>query len=135
NRIVRALDARNVDEASRATHQNAAGEGKLRHRLEATFGDRACAVGNPLGALKGGADGRMRLETLEFLKRCEVGILVVQVNDEADRNLIVFKVIEERAATGRAAQRPAERMLHEAWLVVLGLDLPKLFHADAEFLR
>src|SRR5690606_26503079 len=119
----------------RAADQRAAGEGELRHRLEAALGDGARAVGEPLAALERLPDLRMRLEALELLERRDVGVLVIQVDDEADRNLVVFEVIEERAASGAVAQRPAERMLHEAGLVLFRRDLPEFLQADAKFLR
>src|SRR5690606_32339338 len=42
NGIVRTLDARNVDETSRAAHQHTAREDGLWNRLPATLGDGAC---------------------------------------------------------------------------------------------
>ena len=54
---------------------------------------------------------------------------------EADRHQIVVEVIEERAAAGRAIERPAERMLHQALAVFLRRDLPKFFQSEPEFLR
>jgi hypothetical protein len=53
----------------------------------------------------------MRLEALEFLEREQMRVLVVEVHDEADRDLIVFQVVEERAAAGLHVQRPAEGVL------------------------
>ena len=75
----------------------------------------------------------MGLEALEFLEGRQVGVLVVQVDDEADRDLVVLEVVEERAAAGLHVERPAERMLDEAGLVVFRLDLPELLEADAVF--
>src|SRR5690606_12988695 len=80
-------------------------------------------------------DGGMRLEALEFLERCQIRILVVQMNHEADRNQIVVEMVEERAAARRAVERPAERMLHKALPVLFRLNLPQLLQADAVFLR
>jgi hypothetical protein len=77
----------------------------------------------------------MRLETLELLEGRQIGVLVVEVDDEADRNHVVLEVIEERAAAGLEIERPAEGVLHEARLVVLRRDLPQFLDADAEFLR
>ena len=44
-------------------------------------------------------------------------------------------MVEERAAAGAIVERPALRVLHEAGLVFLGLDLPQLLEADAVLLR
>ncbi len=131
----RALDARHVDEAGRAAEQRAAGEHQLRDRLPAALGDGARAIGDALAALEGRRDAGMRLEALEFLVGREVGVLVVEVHDEADRHQVVAVVVEERAAAGAVVERPAERVLDEARLVLLGLDLPQLLEADAELLR
>ena len=61
------------------------------------------------------------------------GIRVVQVENEADGDLVVLEVIEERTAAGLHIERPAEGMLDQAGLVVLRLDLPELLEADAVF--
>ena len=57
------------------------------------------------------------------------------MHHEADGDQIVVEVIEERAAAGAIVERPAERVLHQAGLVLFRRDLPELFQADAEFLR
>ena len=77
----------------------------------------------------------MRLEALELLERREIGVLVVEVDDEAHGNEVLAIVIEERAAAGGIVERPAERMLDETRLVLFGRDLPQLLEADAELLR
>src|SRR5690606_1042349 len=112
-----------------------AGEGQLRHRLVAALGDGACAVGDALGALERVANGRMGLEALELLERREIRVLVVQMDHEADGDLIVLEMVEERTAAGRGAQRPAEGVLDEAGLVLFRRNLPEFLEADAEFLR
>ncbi len=86
HRVVRALDARHVDEAGRAADQRAAGEGQLRHRLVAALGDGARALGEPLAALEGVADQRMGLEALELLERRQIRVVVVEMHHEADRD-------------------------------------------------
>src|SRR5690606_17080194 len=93
------------------------------------------AVGEPLGTLERAADRRVRLEPLKFLERREIRVLVVEVNHEADGDLVVLQMVEERAAARAAAQRPAERVLHETGTMVLRRDLPQLLQADAELLR
>ncbi len=75
----------------------------------------------------------MRLEALELVEGRQPGVLVVQVDDEADRHLVVLEVIEEGTAAGLHVERPAERMLNEAGFVVFRLDLPEFLQADAVF--
>src|SRR5204862_6286914 len=53
----------------------------------------------------------------------------------ADYALVVFEVVEERAAARGIVQRPAEGMLDLARLVLGRVDLPELLQADAVFLR
>ena len=77
----------------------------------------------------------MGLEALEFVERRQIRIVVIEMHDEADRHQIVVVVIEERAAAGRIVQRPAERMLDQALLVLGRIDLPDFLEADAEFRR
>ena len=75
------------------------------------------------------------LEALEFHVGEQVGVFVVQVDDKADIDLIVIKVIDERSAASILAQRPAHRVRDGAGLVLGGIDFPDFFHAKAVFLR
>src|SRR4029077_13754619 len=71
----------------------------------------------------------------EFLKRRKIRIVVIEMHDEADRDEIVVVMIEKRAAAGLVVQRPAQRMLNQALLVLRWIDLPDLLQADPEFRR
>ena len=130
-----ALDARRIEEARVVADQAAAGEYELGQRLQPAGGDRARAVGDALAALEKGADRRMRLVALEFLVGVEVGIGVAEPDDIADRDQVVFHVIQERAAVGVGVERPAGGMDHQAGLVLLGFDFPQFLEADAIDLR
>ena len=77
----------------------------------------------------------MGLEALEFVERRQIRIVVVEMDDETDRHLVVVVMVEERAAAGRIVERPAERMLDQAFLVFCGIDLPDFLQPDAEFRR
>src|SRR5476651_1203661 len=77
----------------------------------------------------------MGLEALELIERRQIRVVVIEMHDEADRHQIIVIVIEERAAAGGIAERPAERMLDQALLVFRGVDLPDLLEANAEFRR
>ena len=77
----------------------------------------------------------MMLKALEFHVREQMRVLVVQVNHKADVHLVVVKVIDKRPATRVAAQRPAHRVGHFAFVVLGRVDLPDLFHADAVLLH
>ena len=57
------------------------------------------------------------------------------MQDEADRHLIVFQVIQERATAGVGLQRPSEGVLDQARPVLVGRNLPELLQPDAELLR
>ena len=133
--VVRPLDARNVHEAGRATHQGAAGKAQFRDRLPATLGDGASPIGDPAPAREGVGDHGMRLEALELVEGRQGGVLVVQVDHEAHRDEVVLHAVEERAAAGAVAERPSEGMLHEPGPMRRGRHLPQLLEADAVFLR
>ena len=90
-----AFDARHVHEAGIAANQHASRETQLRHRLIATLGQCAGAISESLAALEDGAHLRMGLESLEFLEWREIGIGIVEVQDEPDRHQIVVEMIEE----------------------------------------
>ncbi|EAQ04453.1 hypothetical protein OB2597_09924 [Pseudooceanicola batsensis HTCC2597] len=133
--VVVALDPRHVDHPDRTSKQGDARGDHLRHRLVPALRDRARAIGDPLAALEQLGHDRVVLEALEFHVGEDVGILVVQVDDEADQHLIVFEVIDERPAAGVGAERPAHGVGHRPLLVLGGVDLPDLLHAEAVFLR
>ena len=52
----------------------------------------------------------MGLEALKFVERAEMGIAVIEPDDEPDRNLIILQVIQKRAAVGRVIKRPTNSM-------------------------
>src|SRR5690606_12889988 len=97
--------------------------------------ERARAVADALAALQVPADRRMRLPALEFLERAQPWIGVVQSNHEADRDLAVVGVVQERTAVGAVVQRPAGGVHHQAGLVRGRIGLPQLLDADAVALR
>ena len=65
----------------------------------------------------------MRLPALEFLERREVGIRVVERDDEAERDLVVGLMVEEAAAPG-VVERPALGVDDSAGLMLLGRNVP-----------
>ena len=110
HRRVRSLDLRDIQEAGRAADKTAAREGQLRDRLETALVQRPRAIGDTPPAFKHVANGRMRLEALEFLERRQVRVCVIKPDNIADGNLIAVQVIEEGPAIGVGRQRPADRM-------------------------
>ena len=135
HRIVAPLDARHIDHAGGTAEQRAPREDEFGQRLEATLGDRARAVGDPLAALEGWRDRGVGLEALELVVGRQVRVLVVEVDHEADGNEVVAVVVEERPATRRTIEGPAEAVLHQPRLVLLRRDLPEFLKADPELLR
>jgi len=77
----------------------------------------------------------MGLEALKFLVGRQIGIFVVEMHHEPDRNQPIVEMIKERAAARAVVERPAERVLHQAGAMFFRCDLPQLFQAEAEFLR
>ena len=77
----------------------------------------------------------MRLEALKLLERVQERVPVVEPDHKADRDLMVFQVIQERAAIGVAVERPADRVHDEAGLVPRRIDLPQFLDADRIGLR
>ncbi len=57
------------------------------------------------------------------------------MNDEAGGNEPLAIMIEERAAACRVVERPAETVLHQTGLMLVGGYFPDFLDADAEFLR
>ena len=100
HRRVRALDLGHVEEARGVADQRTAGEDQLRDRLEAALVQRARAVGDPLAALEDAADRGMGLEALQLLERRQLGVRVVEPDDEADRDQVLAEHVEPGAAIG-----------------------------------
>ncbi len=132
---VAALDLGRVEEARGAADQAAAGKAQPRHGLIAAFVERPGPVGNAPPAFQDRRDRRMGLVALQFVIGREIGVLIIQPDHEAERDLIVFQMIEERAAVGLGIQGPADGVQDFAGPVVLGLDLPQFLEADAVGLR
>ena len=61
--------------------------------MEAAFAQAACTVGDTPPAFEGFADFGVGFETLEFFKRRQIGVLIVESDDEADGDLIVVQMV------------------------------------------
>jgi hypothetical protein len=134
HRRMRALDPRHVHEPRRAADERSAGEDELGDGLVPALVDRARAVGHAPPALDLGADRRMGLPALEFLERRKIGVRIIERDDEAERDLVVLLMVEEAPAPG-IGQRPALRVDHSPWLMLLGRNVPQLLDAQPEYLR
>ena len=77
----------------------------------------------------------MHLKALKFLKRAEIGILVVETNHKADRHLVVFQVIKERSAISIVVDGPAGTVNHQSLFMFFRFDLPQFLDAEAICLR
>ena len=121
---VAALDLGHVQETGAAADQRPAREHQFGNALQPAFVQGTRAVGYALAALEGRADRRMGLETLELLEGGQMGIAVIQADDETDSHLIVFEMIDEGAAIGAVVHRPSRRMQHQPLLVLFGIDFP-----------
>src|SRR4029453_12066875 len=123
HRSMAALDPGHVDEARCASDQRAAGKCELWDGLPATLVDRPSAIGGALAALNLGADGWMGLPALKFLEWREVGILVIERDDEAERDLAVGLMIKKPSAPS-VLERPSLGMDHSARLMPVGRNIP-----------
>lgn len=77
----------------------------------------------------------MVLDALEFVEWRQIGVVVVEMNDETDRHQVLVIMVEEQAAAGVVVQGPANRVLHEALLMLGRIDLPDFLEPDAKFRR
>ncbi|OIQ73211.1 hypothetical protein GALL_451540 [mine drainage metagenome] len=136
-----ALDAADVQKAGFAADQGTAREHGLWQRQQAAGGDGARTVGQPfggdlaLGVFQVPADVRVGLPALEFFKRAQVGVAVVQPGDKAHGDLVAGHVVQERAAVGAVVHWPASGVHHQAGFVAGRFDFPELLDADAVALR
>ena len=141
DRRVAALDAADIEETGITTHQRTPRKHRLGQRQQATGGDRARAIGQALAGdftllvLQVPADVGVGLPALEFLKRAQVGIAVVQAGDETQGDLVVLHVVQEGAAVGVVLHRPARGVQHQAGFMAAGFGLPEFLDADGITLR
>ena len=104
------LDATGVQKASFAANQCATREGELGQGLQATRGDGTSAIRDTFAAFKEFADFRVGFVTLKFFIRRQIRVFVGETNHIADRDLIVFQMIEEGTTVSLAVEWPAGRV-------------------------
>jgi len=126
---------RGVQESGFIAEERAAWENQFRQRLQAAGRDRAGAVADALSALQKLPDRLVGLEALEFLVGRQVWVRIAEADDEADRDLAILHVVQERPAVSAGVERPAGAVKHESGRVALGFHLPQLLQPDAVDLR
>ena len=124
-----------IQVAGVAADQRTTREYRLRQRLRRTVVDRAGTVADALAAFDMRADGRVGLPALHFFERAHPRVLVVQADHEAERDLVVFQVVQEAAAEGVVFHWPACGVDHQAGLGLGRVDFPQFLDADGEGLR
>src|SRR5690554_3010600 len=125
HRGMRALDARHVDEAGRATDQRTPREGQLRHRLPAPLIDGPRSVRHPLAPFEYFPNSRVMLPALKLLVRTDPRISVIERGHEAERHLAVCLMVQEPAAPGiPLRKRPALCMDHPPRLMLVRGHIP-----------
>jgi hypothetical protein len=135
HRGMAALDLRDIQRAGGIADQQAAREAQPWKRLKPALGDGARAIADAPCVVECLPNLRVRFEALKFLERRQVGIAVVQPEHEADCDLVILEMVEERAAVGLQVERPADGVYHLAGSMLPWIDLPQLLDADTERLR
>lgn len=94
------FDFRHVEEARAAPSQASTGENQFSDRLVAALVQRPRSVSYSRRALEHGLDFRVGFEALELLERAQVGIAVIESNDEAhsDQRRRFIQVVQKRSA-------------------------------------
>ena len=78
----------------------------------------------------------MGFPALELLERTEVRIAVVEIGNQTQIDLVIFGVVKKRAAAGvRFREWPANTVYHQTFLVLVRVNFPDFFNADAIMLR
>ncbi len=128
------LDAGKVESAGIAADQQPTREVHAGQGVPAPLGDGAGAIADALTPLQHAGDKRVMLEALEFVERAEPGILVVEIDNQPDRDLIPLHVIEiETAVTIAAPCLPrgqATAVQHLSCFALTCWQLPQLLEAD-----
>ena len=107
-----------------------------RQRVQPALGNGPGAIAETRAAFDVPAGLRVVLPALKLLVGRDVRVAVVEVGDQAQIHLIVFGVVEERAARGATfLQRPAQAVHDQPRLMLRGRNLPDLLDANAVVLR
>lgn len=122
------LDPGKVEGAGIAADQQSAREVHAGQGVPAPLGDGAGAVTDAFTPLQHAGDKRVMLEALEFVERAESGILVVEIDNQPDRDLIPLHVIEIETAVAIAApllaEGPATAVQHLSCFALASGKLP-----------
>ena len=79
----------------------------------------------------------MVLQALQFVEWGQMRVLIGEIDDDAERDLVVFLVVKERTHAGaeHPAKRPADVMQDAAWYMPLGIHVPQFLQTDTVVLR
>ena len=92
------FDLGEIQRTGIASHDEGAGQGHFWQRIETTFGDGPSTVREPFASSQGRCNLRVGLEALQFIERAQIGIVIVEIDNESQRDLSVFQMIEKGAA-------------------------------------
>ena len=98
-----ALDLRHIHGAGVTANQQAAGESHFRQRIQTTLNESPGAIADAIASLQVLFNHRMLLEFLKLVEGADMWILVSQIDNQSERDLVVFDMIEEAAAAAGIA--------------------------------
>src|SRR5437899_8839857 len=124
--MLTAFYARDIHEARGAADERATRERKFGNGLQSAFRDRARTIANAFSPLQKLLDNRVVFDALQFVEGRNIGIGIVEVDDEADRAQVLAPVVHEEATTRAIVERPPHRVQHKAPSVPLSRELPQL---------
>ncbi len=127
-----AFDARRIQETGIAADHGTTREHQFGQGLRRAVVQRARAVAQALAAFDVRLDAGVGLPALHFFERAHPGVLVVQTDHEAQRDLVAFEVVQEAAAEGVVVHGPAGGMHHQAGLGFVGRHFPEFLDANGE---
>ena len=99
---MQAFDLGKVQGARVTANQQTAREGHFRQAVEPAFGNGPCAISHAFAAFQVLAQHRVVLHTLELIERGEPRVLVAEIHNQANDDLLVFRMVEEPTAVGLA---------------------------------
>ena len=127
---VAAFDRGEIERTCVASDQQSSGKVHFRQAVETALGQCPGAIGDAFAALEMSAQGGVELEPLKLVERAEVGVCIVEIDDQSDRHLALLHMVEKPAAAGLLVQWPAGSVHHKAGVVQLLRNLPQLLDAD-----
>ncbi len=120
-----------IEESGGIADEESSRKGEFGNGLESAFTDGASPVADSSSSFEHGEDGGVVFETLKFFVRGEVGIFVVEADNESDGHFLLIEVVQEGTAVSGLVERPPNGVNNFAGGGDILVDFPEFFDSEA----